>query len=106
MSLLRFLGLTNAGPAPAREPESLRVIGERLYDLAIARASARARSDDPRELFLERGQLLDARVYFREVAPGDPIGVVARTLGMIGQIEERANVVEFEPERPGVPDER
>jgi hypothetical protein len=81
------------------------VIGERFDDLTITGASARARPDDTHEFFFERRQLLDADVHFSQMAPRNPVGVVARALGVIRQIEERSNIVELKPERAGVPDE-
>lgn len=84
---------------------AMRVIGQRLYDLAVARPSASARSDDTCELFLKRRQLLDTEINFGQVTTRDPVSIVARALRMIRQIEERPDVVEFKPERASVTNE-
>lgn len=84
MSLLRFLGLTNAGPAPAREPESLRAIAERLS--AMTPEEAR---------FVAAFAYLLARVAGADLeTAGAERDVIARRLEQVAGLEpERARLL-------------
>ncbi len=81
------------------------MVSERLDDFARARCAACARSDDAGQFTLERLQLRDAQLDLREMAARNLIGFLAGAIGMIGEIKQRADVVELETKTARVADE-
>lgn len=80
------------------------MIGEGFDDPAFAGGAAGTGDDHARKFLFERAELFDAPTHGVEIASRDAVGVGARAFGMVGKIQERAYVRQFEAEHAGVAD--
>ena len=81
------------------------MIGQHLNDAAFPDVAARALLDHGLHLLPEAGQPRDPVVDVGEVLSGDGVRLPAGPVGMAGQVEQGADVLDLEAELAGVPDE-
>ena len=70
--------------------------------MTIANGAAGARARNPLQLLLERSKLSETKLDGGKMRAGDLVSLVAWAFGMIGQIKQRADVIQFKAQRSGV----
>jgi hypothetical protein len=84
---------------------ALVVVTDYFDDPALAHAAVAAFVDHAPQLGLERTELLNPTVDFLEVPLGDAVGFVAGFLGLLGERQKLADILDLEAELACVPDE-
>ncbi len=82
------------------------MIRQHLDHPAVCDVSRLATGQHALEFTLERSQAFQPPFDLIEAVTGDLVGLCARFRGIVLQVEQRANGVQFEPKVAGVPDER
>jgi hypothetical protein len=86
--------------------ETKSVVGDDLDHAATRNLIARALLDHPRELVTKRGQMDNATIDLLQLLASNPVGVNARTLGVIRKIEKLAYGFHGKPELARMADKR
>lgn len=73
------------------------MIRQSLYDTARARLSAGAGTNNAPKLILQGCQLRNAGLNLDQMTARDTIGLCARTIWIVCEIEQRPYIGEFEP---------